>query len=137
MSSLPLCQGVDESCPNTVEDVRYSHCASCVKKFQQARPKCPNWESCGNHVKYSHALGKNLGTCVDCMPKFGDGCPFCRGFRMINAQTGMAFKTCFHCRLKCPNWLSCRGTRGLSRMHTRYPVCPRCRYGDKFRSTAD
>lgn len=140
MSSLPLCQGgksmsqenlTPRTCTNYVEKKEYSYCQDCLLFFQQARPKCPT-PGCDKHVKYSYARRKDLDTCVDHLSKFGPQCPFCPLLCMINSQTGLPFKTCHACRFKCPNFLSCGGTRGQSRLGYRYPVCPKCRYGEKF-----
>lgn len=122
------------TCSNYVEDPSFTYCETCVKVFQQARPKCPNFETCGKHVKYSYPLRKNLGTCVDCMPAQGPPCPFCTGYRMINSQTGQPFKTCYHCRFKCPNYSTCGGYRGQSGGGYRYPLCSKCKYGTHYRA---
>lgn len=140
---LPLCQGGDsmslegdltpQTCTNYVEKEGYSYCPTHLLVFQQARPKCPT-EGCTKHVKFSYPRNKNLETCVDHLPTQGPACPFCTGYRMINRQTGLPFKTCFHCRFKCPNFLSCGGYRGQSRGGYRYPGCSKCKYGELYRA---
>lgn len=144
MSSLPLCQGGDSmsqedltpgTCTNYVEKQGYSYCQDHLLFFQQARPKCPT-DGCDKHVKWSYPRNKNLETCVDHLPKQGPPCPFCTGWRMINSQTGLPFKTCFHCRFRCPEFLTCGGYRGQSRGSYRYPTCSKCRYGSNYRAPA-
>lgn len=64
--------------------------------------------------------------------KFGGKCPFCSKKKMINRHTDKEFKTCFDCRIKCPNWNTCHSTRGKTTTNTRYATCAKCKFGDKY-----
>lgn len=64
-------------------------------------------------------------------------CPYCDKFCMMNSATSQPFATCFACRNKCPNWLTCGQYRpryttkdGKKRLR---PTCPRCKFGDNYR----